>query len=228
MNSRTLKTHRSHPFRILHIFAVALACVAVTPASAYEDGQMIEITGTVTDSSGAPIPEISVVFNVSRRAFTVSKFGRATRDSVQLQTITDQEGQFSFDWRWLDYYNRFELQTGVPTRSTAGETFEVLGQLDLRDRIQQGSPVVASLVVDNTQFLNSLRDFLDSVDTEDKKRIYNEMGNPDRVQKTDYAEELEVSWWYFRSGKAYRFRDGKLDQVVHFDPITPFGPSTSD
>jgi hypothetical protein len=207
---------------------MALACAAVASASPYEDGQMIEITGTVTDSNGAPIPEISVVFNASRRAFTVSKFGRATRDAVQLQTVTDQEGQFSFDWRWLDYYNRFEIQTGVPTRSTAGETFEVLAELDMRDRIQQGSPVVASLVVDDTQFLNSLRDFLDSVESEDERRIYNEMGNPDRVQQTDFGGEPEISWWYFRLGKAYRFRDGNLDQVVHFDPITPFGPSTSD
>lgn len=189
---------------------------------------MIEITGTVTGSNGAPIPDISVVFYASRRAFTVSKFGRATRDEVTLQTTTDKEGQFSFDWRWLDYYNRFELQTGVPTRSAAGETFEVLGSLDMRDRIEQGSPVVASLVVDDLQFLDSLRDFLDSVDTEDEERIYNEMGNPDRVQEIDYGEGTEISWWYFQSGKAYRFREGRLDQVVHFDPITPFGPSPSD
>ena len=189
---------------------------------------MIEITGTVTDSNGVPIPDISVVFNASRRAFTISKFGRSTRDSVKLETITDPRGQFSFDWRWLDYYNRFELQTGVPTRSSAGETFEVLSEIDMGDRIKQGSPVVASLVVDDIRYLNSLRDFLASVDTEDEKRIYEEMGNPDRVQEIDYGVYVEISWWYFRTGKAYRFREGRLDQVVHFDPITPFEPSAGD
>lgn len=204
------------------------ACVAAAWAAPYEDGQMIEITGSVTDSAGSAIPDISVVFHASRRAFTVSKFGRATRDQVEMRTVTDQDGQFSFDWRWLDYYNRFELKTGVPTRSSAGESFEVLAKLDLRDRIQQGSPVVTSLVIDDTEFLASLRDFLDSIDSDDEERIYNEMGNPDRVQDIDYGDGIEITWWYFQVGKAYRFRSGALVQVVDFDPITPIAPTSSE
>ena len=227
MISQTRTTRISLCIRLLTSIAATLACASVALAGAYADGQIIEITGTVTDSSGSPIPEITVLFKASRRAFTVSKFGRSTKDSVTMQTATDHEGQFSFEWRWLDYYNRFELQTGVPTRSSAGETFEVLGSLDMKDRIQQGSPVVASLVIDDIQFLNSLRDFLESVDSEDEKRIYNEMGNPDRVQQTEYGEQVEITWWYFQQGKAYRFREGDLDQLIEFDPIEPFNPTES-
>lgn len=228
MISQTARTHTADRLRILTCIAVALACATLVSAGPYADGQMIEITGTVTDSNGVPIRDLSVVFRASRRAFTISKLGRATRDEVELHAITDAEGQFSFDWRWLDYYNRFELKAGVPTRSAAGETFEVLADLDMRERIQQGSPVVASLIVDDTAFLTSLRDFLDSIDTEDEKRIYNEKGNPDRVQETEYGEGTEISWWYFQLGKAYRFREGRLDQVVDFDPITPFAPRPND
>ncbi len=48
------------------------------------------------------------------------------------------------------------------------------------------------------------------------------MGRPDRLKTFDYPDYEEVSWWYFADGKAYRFRDGKLDQVVHFEPVEPF------
>ena len=68
-----------------------------------------------------------------------------------------------------------------------------------------------------------MRDFSASIDSDDERRIYAEMGNPDRVQRTIAADHEEVSWWYFQSGKAYRFKDGVLEQVVHFEPIKPFG-----
>ena len=212
-------------FCALMISTVMIALIgAPVVVFAYEDGELIEIAGTVSDGQGVPIPDIGVRFRAARRAFTVSKFGRATKDTVQMDTKTDPHGQFSFEWRWLDYYNRFEVQTGVPSRSAAGESFEVLGFLDLDDRIEKGSPVVASLTVEDSRYLNTLRDFLESVDSDDEKRIYNEMGNPDRVQKIEHSDFDEISWWYFRSGKAYRFREGELDQVVHFEPVTPFAP----
>jgi hypothetical protein len=45
------------------------------------------------------------------------------------------------------------------------------------------------------------------------------MGRPDRIRNVQYPGYLESSWWYFESGKVYRFHDGRLQQVVPFDPV---------
>jgi hypothetical protein len=45
------------------------------------------------------------------------------------------------------------------------------------------------------------------------------MGKPDRIRNVQYPRHLESSWWYFESGRVYRFRDGRLEQVVPFDPV---------
>jgi hypothetical protein len=45
------------------------------------------------------------------------------------------------------------------------------------------------------------------------------------VQTLEYPDYDEVTWWYFEQGKAYRFREGELQQVVNFDPVTPIDPN---
>jgi len=196
--------------------------LAPAVAGPYAEGEFIEITGTVADSSGLPIPDVHVLFQASKKAFSVSKFSTATRDQIQQKTQTDPHGQFTFSWRWVEYYNQYQFLVVFPRRSAAGDSFEVLTQIDISKRIRKGSPVVLALTVPEGEFLDSLRDFLASVDTEDERRIYDEMGNPDRVQTIEQPEYDEVSWWYFGAGRAYRFRAGELQQVVHFEPVTPF------
>lgn len=54
----------------------------------------------------------------------------------------------------------------------------------------------------------------------DEKRIYEEMGKPDRVDRLELSGgEEEVAWWYFERGRSYHFRAGRLEQVVEFDPV---------
>lgn len=192
-------------------------------AGPYQEGDYIEITGTVSDPNGMPIPDAHVVFTATRKSFSIAKFKDTTRDEVRHTVQSDPHGHFSFKWRWVEYYNHYEIFAGVPRRSAAGESHKILSQLDLSKRIRKGSPVVVSLIVEDDEFLESLRNFLASVDSEDEKQIYNEMGNPDRVQTIEHPTHDEVSWWYFEAGKAYRFREGELLQVVHFEPVTPFG-----
>ena len=205
---------------------LTLAIVLTTPlgvaAGPYVEGDFIEIAGTVADSSGVPIPDVHVLFRAAKKSFSVSKMGNSTRDQVQQKTETDPHGQFNFRWRWVDYYNRYEVLVVIPRRSAAGDSFDILSQLDISKRIRKGSPVVIALTVEEGEFLDNLRDFLASVTTEDEKRVYDEMGNPDRVQKIEHPTHDEISWWYFQAGKAYRFRDGELLQVVTFDPVAPF------
>ena len=211
--------------QITALIVVIALCLGTSGATAgpYKEGDYIEITGTVSDPNGMPIPDIHVIFAATKKSFDVSKFKDTTRDEVRQTVQADPHGQFTFKWRWVEYYNRYQVFAGVPRRSAVGESFKILSQLDLSKRIRKGSPVVVSLIVQDDEFLNSLRDFLASVDTDDEKQIYNEMGNPDRVQRIEHPTHDEISWWYFQAGKAYRFRDGELLQVVDFDPVTPFG-----
>lgn len=206
---------------VLLTVVLAVGAPIVVTAGPYVEGDFIEIAGTVADASGVPIPDVHVIFRAAKKSFSVSKFGNATRDEVQQRTETDPHGQFNFRWRWVDYYNRYEILVVIPRRSAAGDSFDILSQLDISKRIRKGSPVVVALTVEEGEFLDNLRDFLATIDTEDEKRIYDEMGNPDRVQTIEHPTHDEISWWYFKAGKAYRFRDGELQQVVHFDPVTP-------
>ena len=207
-------------------FWLCIVLTIVTPlgvtAGPYAEGDYIEIAGTVADSSGLPIPDVHVIFRAAKKSFSISQFGNATRDQVQQKTETDPHGQFSFRWRWVDYYNHYDVLVVIPRRSAAGDSYDVLSQLDISKRIRKGSPVVVALTVDEGEFLTNLRDFLATINSEDEKRIYDEMGNPDRVQTIEHPTHDEISWWYFQAGKAYRFRDGELQQVVHFDPVAPF------
>lgn len=209
------------------VFLIALLCfvgIETAAAGPYVEGDFIEITGTVTDRNGTPIPDVHVVFGAAKKSFSISQFGNTTKDQVEQRTKTDRGGQFKFRWRWVEYYNRYEILVGIPRRSAAGASFEVLTQVDISKRIRKGSPVVVALKIEEGEFLDNLREFLTSVDTEDENRIYDEMGNPDRVQKIEHPDYDEISWWYFEAGETYRFRDGALQQKVHFDPIAPFDP----
>lgn len=55
--------------------------------------------------------------------------------------------------------------------------------------------------------------------TADERRILDEMGRPDQIDSHQRLAGTETSWWYFEHGKVYHFLDGKLSQVMHFDPI---------
>jgi hypothetical protein len=189
----------------------------------YPEGEFIEIAGVVTDTEGLPIPDVTVALEASRKAFSMTKMKSTERDRTRISTQTDSTGQYTLRWRWVDYYNEFELQVGVPERAGEDAELQVLESIDLSKRIRSGSPIVTNVTVTDRRYLDTVRDFSASIDSDDERRIYAEMGNPDRVQRTIAADHEEVSWWYFQSGKAYRFKDGVLEQVVHFEPIKPFG-----
>lgn len=202
---------------------VSLAIAVPSWAGPYPEGEFIEIAGVVTDSEGLPIPDLTVALEASRKAFSVTKMKSTERDRTRISTETDSTGQYTLRWRWVDYYNEFELQVGVPERAGEDAELQVLESVDLSKRIRSGSPIVTNVTVADRRYADTVRDFSASIDSDDERRIYAEMGNPDRVQRILATDHEEVSWWYFQSGKAYRFKDGVLEQVVHFEPIKPFG-----
>lgn len=207
------------------LIALLLALAPGTAGAArgpYEDGERIRITGLVTDPAGRPIPQLHVVLEASRSTFNFRRFAREKKDLTRLTDLTDDRGEYTLEWPWNSYYNTFELVVGIPVRRADGEKLKVLERVELTRRIQKGSPVVSAVVVANADFVTDLRQFLATIQTEDEHRIHQQAGKPDRVERVRYPDHVEVSWWYFESGKVYRFRDGKLLQIDPFEPVKDF------
>lgn len=199
-----------------------LAAGAFTPASAarYAQGERVQVTGIVADAQGQPIPDVRVTLEVTRTYFSVRQLRRTEDKEVRrVSATTNASGEYTLEWTWDSYFNHFELAVGVPVRTRSGDRLEELSRQDVTRRLTAGSPVVVGVTIENRKFLDDFRQFLASIRTEDQRKVYQEMGKPDRIRNVQYPGHLESSWWYFESGRVYRFRDGRLDQVVPFDPV---------
>jgi hypothetical protein len=188
----------------------------------FAQGDRVQITGAVTDQQGRPLSDVRVTFEATRTYFSVRRFQRTQTEEIRRVTaVTDAGGQFTIQWPWDSYFNHFELVVGVPVRKARKEALVELAREDVTNRFQGGSPVVASLVVQNknAQFVTKLRELLASIKSDDERRVYDEMGKPDKVERVVYPGRTEVSWWYFDAGRVYRFQDGRLEQVVPFEPV---------
>jgi len=212
-------TVRTSPTLRLAAVAAAILSLALAapPAAAakHDDGTRVEVTGLVTDDQGTPLPEVRVVLEASREVFSFRKFGRELRNTQRAAALSGERGEFTLVWPWNDYYNHFDLVAGVPVRTRSGERFEVLARLDVSRRVARNNPMVANLVVENAAFVRTLRAFVASVDSDDERRIYQQMGKPDRVEERG----AERSWWYFADGRMFRFDDGELIETRAFDPV---------
>jgi 5-hydroxyisourate hydrolase-like protein (transthyretin family) len=199
---------------------VAGSLTAAAAAVRYDQGQRIQVTGVVTDSQGQPIHNIRVVLEVSRTYFSMRELRRtADKDIRRVSATTDARGNYTVEWPWDSYFNHFELVAGIPVRTKTGETVQELARQDVTRRVDQGTPAVVGVTVENRQLLDNVRQFLASIQTDDQRKIYQEMGKPDRIRNVQYPSHLESSWWYFESGRVYRFRDGRLEQITPFDPV---------
>ena len=202
---------------------LAAAAPAGAAAAPYREGQTVVVTGVVTDGQGMPLPQLVVELEAARSVFNVRSLQRVRRDARVVATATTNErGEYSLEWPWSAYYDSFEVRAGVQVRKGESEVTRVLSQVDVTRRMSQGSPVVVAVGIGDTRFLSSLRTFLASVDTDDEKRVYRALGRPDQVDTMKSPRHSDVTWWYFESGKAYRFRDGRLVQVEPFDPVQRF------
>lgn len=211
------------------VVAVLLLAVAVSrPGTAartpYAQGDEVLFTGVVTDGDGVPIPGLQVTLEAWRAAFNLRRLDRVRENVSKLATVTDERGEFSLPWRWDDYYNRFHLVVAVSVRTSDGESLVELERVNLAKRTHQGSPVVSAIQVSDTELVDSRREFLAELDSDDERKVYEQAGLPERMDRLRYPSYEEVTWWYFRHGRAYRFRDGTLQQVIPFDPVEPFGP----
>ena len=198
----------------------------------YRQGDHVLFSGQVTDTEGQPVAGVTVLLELSRGSFSVRRFKQVTKNTLRVPVTTTVDGRYLLDWRWDGYYNTFELAVALPVTKGAGvppgrPEFEVLHRIDVTGRVRQSAPekggerdvaVVTPLVVEGTGDLGWLRRLLDGDASAEERRIFREMGRPDRA---DVHKRGGSAWWYFEAGKVYRFRDGALDQVEHFEPIIP-------
>lgn len=204
----------------------ALAAAAAAPGDGifrkkgpYREGQVVAFTGQVTDSSGRALGGSTVMLEVAHTSFRLEKWSRETSDSLRQPVTADESGRYRVDWRWDRYYNSFALVVALKVREDGTDKYEVFHRLEITDRVTGGNPVEVQLVLDDTTAFDDLRAFLAGVDSDDEKRVYQEMGRPDRIDTGEAHYDPDQSWWYFGAGKVYRFREGRLDQVVPFEPI---------
>jgi hypothetical protein len=215
---------RPHIVARIALVGLLLAAGLAAPAAAdHEQGTRVEVTGLVTDLDGRPLPDVRVVLRQVRETFSVFKFRRTDERTTPITTTTNARGEYSITFPYDDFYNRFELVAGVPVRGPEGERLSELATSDVTRRVQRNTPVIATLVVENASFVESLREFLAEIDTPDERRIYTEDGRPDKVEITNYADRTEAAWWYFATGRVHRFVDGRLQRTERFDPVRPIG-----
>lgn len=208
-------------------FFFALAILAVLSASPgwtrHPEGQPIAVKGSVTDRQGFPIPGVNVILEGARKRFHLRRLGWQRDHPRPVSTVTNERGEYSLPWTWYSYFNHFELSVAITVRGPNGEQRQqVLKRVNLNDQIKRANPVRVDVTLEDTRYLDSVRQFIASVRSDDERRVYAEMGNPEKVDVVHYSDHSEVSWWYFGLGKAYRFNDGKLEEVITFPAVKPF------
>jgi hypothetical protein len=222
------------PLWLLAPLVVILAAAAtVQSQSPYRRGAPVEISGSVADAAGAPVADVRVVLLAAHRGFALRGLRRVEEGLVRVPTRTDASGQFRLEWRWDPYYDTFRIRAeGIAAAPAAaagdgGSRPSVLAETDLTRRILEGSPVVVALEVADAGphregRLAASGAVAADTQSDDQRRVFGELGKPDRVDRLEMPGGDEVAWWYFARGKSYHFRGGRLDQVMEFDPVQGF------
>ncbi len=214
---------------------LAAGClVAAVPAGAafpwrfpFHDGDSVRFQGTVADPKGHPISGLEVVLEASNPHLDWRKLSRVEGAVTRRTVVSDARGGFSIDWTWSTGYRRFELVAVVRAGTEAREVVQELARLDVSDRIEHGSPVTAALTVERAGFVERLRDFVGSLDSDDERRVWADLGLPESVDRRESPGGTEASWWYFAAGRVARFEDGRLLEIQQFSPVRPIGDGGS-
>lgn len=198
-----------------------LAILATAPAESarYARGELVVVTGRVADAEGQPLPGVEVILSGHRRDLDLWNLKMSERGHSDLSAITAGDGAYTIDWRWDPFYNRFGLSAGIRQTIGGEETFWEVASADLTRAVKRGSPVVANLTIERAAEVRELQAFVATLDGDDARRVYQELGKPDKVRKIQLPRHEEVTWWYFDRGMMYRFVDGRLDSSESFEPV---------
>ncbi len=203
---------------LIAVLATVLLCPSTAADYSYSKGEDVTIRGQVVDAAGAPVGNVTVLLELSRTRFQVTRFKKTKGNTLRVPVTAGPDGQYQHQWRWDGFYNTFELAVAMPILINGRQDFEILHRVEITPQVDQGSPVDVQLVLQETSYLEWLRRFVDGRASSEEQRIFYDLGRPDRI---DAHGEGEFAWWYFQVGKVYRFRDGAIDLIEPFDPILP-------
>lgn len=189
-----------------------------TQRKRFRKGAPVSLYGQVLDTAGFPLPGLEVVLRASRTRLRFNTMTRERDEPVSLPTTVGADGRWTLAWPWNSRFDRFELAVAVPTVEGGRPGLDIFHTVDVTDAVLSGGPVERTLTVEVTPYIEWLRRFHDGRASADEQRVFQEMGPPERFEGPDPTLG-ETTWWYFASGKAYRFKDGTIQQVTHFDPI---------
>jgi len=201
------------------------AALAARPAAAFAKGETVRLAGTVADAQGRPLAGLAVTLTAARSYFSLRSMRSAEGSARTVTARTDAAGRYALDWPWDGFYNSFSLAVGIPVRKGGRDEVEEIESRDVTERLTgagASGPVDVPFTVANAAYVEKVRRFVGQLASADERRVYDAMGHPDQVKTVRFPDHDEVSWWYFESGKAYRFESGRLAQVVPFDPVKPF------
>ncbi|MEL7059157.1 MAG: carboxypeptidase-like regulatory domain-containing protein [Acidobacteriota bacterium] len=178
----------------------------------------LEISGEVVDAEGRPVEGATVLFEMRRRAFSLRSFATEEGPPLRLPAVTDTAGRYRFEVQPDGHHNLYRLVVGAPTQRGDTEDFEALLVRDLDpDQVAGGGPLRVRLTLRDAGFLRWLDRWRQDLASADESKLFNDFGKPDRLVE---ADDGTATWWYFDRGKVYRLRNGRLEQVDNFDPVS--------
>jgi hypothetical protein len=215
-------SHLSYPLYPSLVLSLVLALIPSARAGADEGPDSpLTVSGVVVDGTGAPLEGLQVVLTAARVSLSIKPFGRVPRKISERTVLTDGSGEFALQWPWKRGYNNFELVVGVPYRDGRTDRLHVLEKRDLTKRVKASRTVVVMIDIQDTSFVEERERFLATFTSADQHRVYEEMGQPQRVDSVHTGERTEVTWWYFKHGRLYRFADGELIEEKDFKAVEP-------
>lgn len=206
---------------VLLVLLVFFPCTAPMTAADEGPASPLTVTGSVLDAAGQTLEGLQVVLTASKVSLSIKPFGRVPRKFSERTVLTNKNGEFTVQWPWERGYNRFELKVGVPYRDGAGDRLYVLETRDLTKRVKASRSVVVMVQIVDTSFIEARKRFMETLVSADQRRIYQELGQPQRADTVNTGEQTEVTWWYFKVGRLYRFADGELIEEKDFEAVTP-------
>jgi hypothetical protein len=225
--SRTTAERRAAALLALTL-AAAPAAAALPWGEPFSAGEAVRFQGTVADPQGRPLADVDVTLEASRTRLDLRSLARVPAETVTLAARSNERGEYALDWAWQPGFRRFELVASIPVRGAGGEARQELARIDLSARLKQGSPVSAALTVAEAEFVRALRAFVAALASDDERRVYDEAGRPDSVDRRDGPAGSSAAWWYFALGRVYRFRAGRLAEVERFDPVRRIGAGAGE
>lgn len=212
------------PARFRFLLAAGLAALLLSaPAFAqryFPKGQTVVFAGAVTDAEGRPLGGVTVLLELVHSRFHILAMERKVEGPVQIPATTGEDGRYRLEWDYDPYHNVIGLAVALPVNRAGVEDFEILLRRDVTSKLTAGEAALdVPLVIEEPGYLLWLQSYLAGEASEDEKRLFRELGKPDRLDREERRGRLETGWWYFEEGKVYRFEDGRLERVIPFEPV---------